>query len=177
MSTINIGEYIKKVRNEKGLSSRKLAEISGVSQPYISQLETGKNKNPSIEILNKLSKSLDIPNGNLLIAAGYIDDPFDQFLVANEQTGELEIHDIKDLKSKGEIELPTYIFIKDKNGGETTKRTTLDDVFDLFYLLRMNIDIRFNRHQLKNEPPLTEEEKKAILDFTGYLINKRKNKE
>lgn len=71
---INIGEYIKNVRLEKGLTSRKLAEKSGVSQPYISQLENGKNNNPSPEILKKLSETLDINYTDLMEMAGYIDE-------------------------------------------------------------------------------------------------------
>lgn len=73
MSQINIGEYIKKIRLEKGFTSRKLAKGSGVSQPYISQLETGKNTNPSPEILKKIADALGVPYSDFMEAAGYID--------------------------------------------------------------------------------------------------------
>jgi len=69
---INIGEFIKTLRKQKGLSARKLAEKSGVSQPYISQLETGKNNKPSPDVLQKLSNTLDVPYEDLMIKAGYI---------------------------------------------------------------------------------------------------------
>lgn len=74
MIVINIGDYIKDVRIRKGLTSRKLAEKSGVSQPYISQLENGKNNNPSPEILKKLSETLDISYTKLMEMAGYIEE-------------------------------------------------------------------------------------------------------
>lgn len=54
INTMEIGKEIKRLRKEKGLTSRELAEMSGVSQPYISQLETGRNNKPSIEILEKI---------------------------------------------------------------------------------------------------------------------------
>lgn len=74
---ITIGEYIKRIRLEKGLTSRKLAEKSSVSQPYISQLETGKNTNPSIEIIVKIAEALDIDPIDLLKNTGYFVFVFD----------------------------------------------------------------------------------------------------
>lgn len=71
---INIGEYIRKKRMERGLSARELARRSGVSQPYLSQLENGKNENPSIEILKKLAKALNISYVELMAIAGYMGD-------------------------------------------------------------------------------------------------------
>lgn len=58
---MKLGQYIRKIREEKGFSTRELARRSGVSQPYLSQLENGKTNNPSIEVLKKLAKGLDVP--------------------------------------------------------------------------------------------------------------------
>lgn len=68
---MHIGQYIKDLRKEKGLTSRKLSELSGVSQPYISQLETGRNTKPSPEILQKIASSLDVDHLKLMEIAGY----------------------------------------------------------------------------------------------------------
>lgn len=38
-----------------------LAEEAGVSKDYISALERGKTKNPSLDIMKKLSKALNVP--------------------------------------------------------------------------------------------------------------------
>lgn len=68
-----IGEIIKKARMEKGLSLRELARKSGVSQPYLSQLESGQNNNPTLEVLIKLADALGITLKEMLIEAELIE--------------------------------------------------------------------------------------------------------
>ena len=53
-----IGQIIKKLRKEQNLSLPKLEKLSGVSDSYISEIESGK-KNPSIEKLNQIAEGLD----------------------------------------------------------------------------------------------------------------------
>lgn len=55
---MTIGERIKKIRQEKGLSQKELGEKLGVSQQMIGQWETGK-ANPKIETLIKIAEALD----------------------------------------------------------------------------------------------------------------------
>jgi len=57
---------IKTLRQEKGLSQKALAEQVGVTDAYITMLESGKRKNPSLDILKKLAKALDVPVTELL---------------------------------------------------------------------------------------------------------------
>jgi HTH-type transcriptional regulator, competence development regulator len=57
---------IKTLREEKGLSQKALATRIGVSDAYITMLETGKRKNPSLDILKKLAKALGVPVTELL---------------------------------------------------------------------------------------------------------------
>lgn len=59
------GENLKKLRTEKGYSLAKLASESGVSSPYIFDLEKGFKANPSLSILLKLAKALDCSTGEL----------------------------------------------------------------------------------------------------------------
>lgn len=54
-----------KLRESKGWSQQKLADESGVSQAYISELELGR-KNPTVKILQKLSQALEVPISKLL---------------------------------------------------------------------------------------------------------------
>lgn len=70
---MNFGEELKKMRLEKGLSIRKLAELSGISHAYISQIENGKRDKPKPELLKKLSGPLNIPLIELMYNAGHID--------------------------------------------------------------------------------------------------------
>ena len=52
---------IKALRERKGLSQKALADRIGVSDAYITMLETGKRANPSLKILKKLAKALGVP--------------------------------------------------------------------------------------------------------------------
>jgi transcriptional regulator with XRE-family HTH domain len=65
-------EYIKKVRKSKKFSLRKLSSLSGISNAYLSQLETGKRGLPSPEIIKNLAASLDVSYELLLEKAGYL---------------------------------------------------------------------------------------------------------
>lgn len=71
MST-RLGEIIKKRRKELGLSYRKLSELSGISHSHISSIEKGvepktkKPVRPSLEIIEKLAKGLQLDLGELL---------------------------------------------------------------------------------------------------------------
>jgi len=57
---------IKQLREKKGLSQKALGEKVGVSDAYITMLETGKRKNPSLEILKALAKALGVPVAELV---------------------------------------------------------------------------------------------------------------
>ena len=58
------------------LSLRKLSEIAGVSNPYLSQIDRGVRK-PSAEILNALSHTLQVSAETLYVRAGFLDEPTD----------------------------------------------------------------------------------------------------
>ncbi len=57
---MNIGKKIKQLRKEKGLTLQELAQRSGVSPGYISMLERGYKRSPTLDVLRKLAKGLDI---------------------------------------------------------------------------------------------------------------------
>ena len=58
MIEINVGEKIRYVRDIRGYSLTKLSELSGVSLPYLSEIESGK-KTPSNKALTKIAKALN----------------------------------------------------------------------------------------------------------------------
>lgn len=66
MSPKRLGRVIKKLREEKGLSQKALAERVGVTDAYITMLETGVRKNPSLAVLQRLAKALAVPVTELL---------------------------------------------------------------------------------------------------------------
>ncbi len=53
-----LGIKVKKLREEKGFSKEKLANISNVDRNYISDIEMGK-RNVSIEIIEKITTALE----------------------------------------------------------------------------------------------------------------------
>ena len=61
-----IGRMIQRLREDKGLSQRQLAARAGVTNGYISQLEAGDKKNPSLAVLQRLAKALGVPVTELL---------------------------------------------------------------------------------------------------------------
>jgi transcriptional regulator with XRE-family HTH domain len=60
-----LGAVMRTLRKQRGLSQETLALDAGVERNYISLIELGKNS-PSIRILFKLSKALDISPSVLL---------------------------------------------------------------------------------------------------------------
>lgn len=66
-------EQLKDMRKMKGFTIRELADRSGVSAAYISQLENGNRGIPSPDVLMKLSEGLNMPYTELMQIAGYLE--------------------------------------------------------------------------------------------------------
>lgn len=56
---IKFAEKLKKLRKERGLSQEALALLCDIDRTYIGRIENVK-RNPSLEILSKIAKDLDI---------------------------------------------------------------------------------------------------------------------
>ncbi|MFJ7768819.1 helix-turn-helix domain-containing protein [Streptomyces sp. NPDC097107] len=68
----NLGEYLREQRRNAQLSLRQLADATGVSNPYLSQIERGLRK-PSAEVLQQVAKALRISAETLYVRAGILD--------------------------------------------------------------------------------------------------------
>lgn len=68
----DLGQFIKEQRQRSALSIRNLAELTGVSNPYLSQIERGLRK-PSAEILRSIAEALAIRTETLYERAGLLD--------------------------------------------------------------------------------------------------------
>ena len=55
-----LGEYIKELRLSRGLSQRELGRLAGLSGAFISQLESGESKRPSMESLRSIASALKV---------------------------------------------------------------------------------------------------------------------
>jgi len=67
-----LGEFIKAQREMGQISMRRLADLSGVSNPYLSQIERGLRR-PSADILSQLAAALQISAETLYERAGLLD--------------------------------------------------------------------------------------------------------
>ena len=56
----NIGENIKKRRTKLGLSQEDFAQKSGVKYTTLTKIESGVIKTPSVVIIAKIAKALDV---------------------------------------------------------------------------------------------------------------------
>lgn len=61
-----LSENLKRLRLEKEYSRRKLAEISGLTQKNIQDIEDGRNTNPTLKTLLGLSKGLNVSISKLI---------------------------------------------------------------------------------------------------------------
>ena len=69
----DLGEFIRDQRRNARLSLRKLSELAGISNPYLSQIERGLRK-PSAEILQQSARALQISSETLYIRAGILEE-------------------------------------------------------------------------------------------------------
>jgi transcriptional regulator with XRE-family HTH domain len=67
----SLGDYLRERRVAAELSLRQLAEQTGVSNPYLSQIERGLRR-PSAEVLQQLAKALRISAEQLYVQAGIL---------------------------------------------------------------------------------------------------------
>ena len=62
---LDFGEHLRELRKKQGISQENFAFQTGLDRTYISGLECGK-RNPTLKIIYKLAKSLDIEVSELL---------------------------------------------------------------------------------------------------------------
>ena len=67
-----LGAFIRSQRKLANLSLRQLAEMTSLSNPYLSQIERGLHQ-PSVRVLKLISEALDVSAETLLAEAGLLD--------------------------------------------------------------------------------------------------------
>jgi transcriptional regulator with XRE-family HTH domain len=67
-----LGAFIRSQRKLANLSLRQLAEMTNLSNPYLSQVERGLHQ-PSVRVLKLLSEALNVSAETLLAQAGLLD--------------------------------------------------------------------------------------------------------
>ena len=67
-----LGAFIRTQRKLANLSLRQLADLTSLSNPYLSQIERGLHQ-PSVRVLKLISEALDVSAETLLAQAGLLD--------------------------------------------------------------------------------------------------------
>jgi transcriptional regulator with XRE-family HTH domain len=80
--SLEVNERITFLRNQKGLTVNKLANLAGISQSFLREIELG-NKKPTIETLSLVCNALDIS------LKDFFDDSFKSNLQKNELQQEI----------------------------------------------------------------------------------------
>jgi transcriptional regulator with XRE-family HTH domain len=130
LTVTSLGEYIRDQRKSAQYSLRQLADVAGVSNPYLSQIERGLKK-PSAEILQQIAKALRISAETLYVRAGILEDrgPSDvvSAILADAAIDERHKRVLLDIyesfRSSAAVEPPAAAK-KSTAGRATSKRTT-----------------------------------------------------
>ena len=80
MIDLDIGKRISDLRNARGLTVNGLAYKSGVSRAYLREIESGKYKNPSIDILGALCWALSVSLSEFFKEELDLDDASDSLM-------------------------------------------------------------------------------------------------
>ena len=67
-----LGAFIRTQRRMANLSLRQLAELTHLSNPYLSQIERGLHQ-PSVRVLKQISDALNVSAETLMAQAGLVD--------------------------------------------------------------------------------------------------------
>lgn len=68
-----LGAFIRNQRKLANLSLRQLAELTSLSNPYLSQIERGLHE-PSVRVLKAIASALDMSAETLLAQAGLLEE-------------------------------------------------------------------------------------------------------
>lgn len=110
----NYGEYLKALRESKGLTLREVEKQTEVSNAYLSQLESGRIKQPSPTMLFKLAELYGIDYEILLDKVGY---PLQKLTspIKSRNNDNAVLSRIGEISHDEEIELLEYLkFIRNR---------------------------------------------------------------
>jgi len=68
-----VGEYLKKIRDDRNLSQKAVQAKTGISDSVICNLESGETKKPDPYCLKKLAEEYQIDLIDLYLKAGYLE--------------------------------------------------------------------------------------------------------
>jgi transcriptional regulator with XRE-family HTH domain len=100
-----LGEWVRRIRLEQGISQRALADRSGLSRSYVCDIERGRGAQPSLTTLDKLAAALGASRADLMRASGLID----RAAVPRESEDERRLLSVsRDLSEDGRLHVMRY---------------------------------------------------------------------
>jgi transcriptional regulator with XRE-family HTH domain len=84
-----LGAFIRAQRQHANLSLRQLADLTSLSNPYLSQIERGLHE-PSVRVLKAISDALNLSAETLLAQAGLVDAVAGQSPAPADAAGEAD---------------------------------------------------------------------------------------
>lgn len=131
------GDNIKKFRTQIGISQRELGRRIGKTGQYISYLEKNMNTNPSLEVLNNISKELNVNTNDLIKPTINIEMHESE---KNSLQGEKIINILNTLKQDISTYARTYQLAGDTNElGLELINKLLKDITEFIELLSFNV--------------------------------------
>ena len=105
-----LGNFLKEARERKRFSLRDVQDATGVSNPYLSQIESGKVRQPSPSVLHKLATLYGLSYADVMKFAGF---PVPDNIASSEQNHPLAR--LGPLTSEEEEELSLYLnFLRER---------------------------------------------------------------
>lgn len=98
---MNIGDKIKKIRKNKGLTQSQFSEITGIAINSISRYEKGERK-PTTDILKKIADGLNVDIKELFDDEASFSNSFDK-------TEQSLINDFRSLNENGQTKVVEYV--------------------------------------------------------------------
>ena len=62
----NLANNVKRLREAKGLSQEKLARLADIANNTLIKMESGENKNPTLDTLKKVAKAFGVSVDDLI---------------------------------------------------------------------------------------------------------------
>ena len=95
-----IGDNMHKLRNQRGLTLSELAKRAKISKSYLSNIERNLNKNPSIQVIEKIVGVLEVDLSTLLNSeieevAPLVEEEWIHFIHELKESG-IKIEDVRD---------------------------------------------------------------------------------
>jgi transcriptional regulator with XRE-family HTH domain len=120
----DLGAYLREQRQNAQLSLRQLADLAGVSNPYLSQIERGLKK-PSAEILQQIARALRVSAESLYVRAGILDERVPDPVAAADVLSAIDADPVLTDRQRGVL-VEIYLSFVGESAGQdpqTTSRT------------------------------------------------------